>query len=389
MKGRGLVFLILGVVLFVSSGPVAGWVSGTGAIDISRSVVDRINEFEHHTTLAGDGSLDIGRSGRGSPDLERGFSPRTFSLSYTGEVPLVGMKRIEKGSSLGGGKTTIQEAFSAHQMEKVETTSMGSQLVGTDTKLSFNGTYITTSKSHQIFASDISSQRVFSGKFDIQQHITFGGLADRSPSIALAVLPQDCFAEVGALVTRSYRVANVGNVPIQGLVLVDSRVGTVPLDKSSLNPGEVASAVASFAVGDEHLPGPLNDTVRVTGSDFQGKTATASAAANVNLISSRGLSLEVIPQQECAVAGEVVAFIYQIENVGDFLIKMLHLNDSIGGPLAINATLIPKESLNLTREGILPETDISVPLSNDVSISGVDSMGDAVFVYSEVVLQAC
>ncbi|UEC42279.1 MAG: hypothetical protein METHAR1v1_490001 [Methanothrix sp.] len=88
-------------------------------------------------------------------------------------------------------------------------------------------------------------------------------------------------------------------------------------------------------------------------------------------------------------AGEVVAFIYQIENVGDFLIKMLHLNDSIGGPLAINATLIPKESLNLTREGILPETDISVPLSNDVSISGVDSMGDAVFVYSEVVLQAC
>ncbi|MGB3943696.1 MAG: hypothetical protein WBK88_02760 [Methanothrix sp.] len=382
----------MGVSLLVASAPAGGWVSGTGAIDISRSVVDRINEFEHHTTLAGDGSLEMGRSGRGSPDLERGVSPRTFSLSYAGEVPLVGMKRIEKGSSLGGGKTTIQEAFSAHQMEKVETTSIGtgaSQLVGTDTKLSFNGTYITTSKSHQIFASDISSQRVFTGKFDIQQQISFGGLADRSPSIALAVLPQDCFAEVGALVTRNYQVANVGNVPIQGLVLVDSRVGTVPLDKSSLNPGEVASAVASFAVGDERLPGPLNDTVRVTGSDFQGKTATASAAANVSLISSRGLSLEVIPQQECAGAGEAVAFIYQIENVGDLLIEVLHLNDSIGDPLTINATLMPNESLNLTRDGILPDTDISAPLSNDISLFGVDSMGSAVFVSSEVVLQAC
>jgi hypothetical protein len=389
MKGRGLVFLMLGVSFLVASCPAGGWVSGTGAVEVSRSVVDRMNEFEYYNIMRGDGSLDMGPSAKGGSNLERGVSPGTFSLSYSGDVPLVGMKRIDKGSALAGTKTTIQESFSAHEIEKEETTSLGTQLVGTDTKLSFNGTYVTTSNRHQIFTSDVTSRQVFSGTFDIQKQIIFGSITDLSPSITIAVSPTESSAVVGGVVTRYYEVANVGPVPVQGLVLVDSRAGPVPLSKVVLNPGEVATAESSFVVNLEDLPGPLNDAVRATGSDLQGNAAVASAAANTSLAGSRGLNLTAIPLQGCAGAGEALAFIYIIENVGDRPVGGLNLTDSFGGPFAVYGTIMPDGTLNLTRDGTLPDTEIYAPLTITVSISGIDSTDDLVYASSAVVLRPC
>jgi len=393
MKGWGIIILILAVSLSFASGPASSWVSGTGAIDVTRSVVDRIDEFEHHTSLAGDGSLEIGRSRGGNSDLHRGSSPRTFSLSYSGDVPLVGMKRIEMGSALAGTKTIIEEAFSANEIEKEETARVGSgssHLVGTDTKLSFNGTYITTSNMHRIFETDVRSQQRFTGEFDIQRQMSFGGLADRRPSITIAVSPTDCYAEVGALVTRRYQVANVGTVPVQGLILIDSRAGAVALDRRDLHPGEVTTAESSFFVQQADLPGPLKDAVQVTGSDFQGNIAAASAAANVSIIGGGALNLTVTPLSECANAGDVVTYIYTIDNIGDLAITQLNLTDSIGGgPMAINATLSPGESIALEGNRTVMEIDLQGPLNNTVSVSGFNSMGEMAAASSESDLQPC
>lgn len=386
MKGRGLVFLILGVVLSASTGAAAGWVSGTGAIEIARSTVDRINDIEHQTALAGNGSFDMVRFERGGQGVG---GVRGLCLSYSGDVPLVGMKRIETGSALAGTKTTVQESFSASEIEKEETTSLGTQLVGTDTKLSFNGTYVTTSNRHQIFTSDVTSRQVFSGTFDIQKEIVFGSITDLSPSITIAVSPEESSAVVGGVVTRYYQVANVGPVPVQGLVLVDSRAGPVPLSRAALNPGEVATAEFSFVVNLEDLPGPLNDAVRVMGSDLQGTAAVASAAANISLAGSHGLNLTAIPLQGCAGAGEALAFTYIIENPGDRPVGGLNLTDSFGGPLAVEETIMPYGTLNLTRDATLPETEIYGPLTITVSISGIDSADDLVYASAAVVLRPC
>jgi uncharacterized repeat protein (TIGR01451 family) len=393
MKRRGLIFLFLGVCLLLASGPADGWVNGTGAVDISRSVVNRMEGFEYYNAMAGDGSLEIGHAAKDVSKSGNVLGTRTTRLSYSGDVPLVGQKRVERGSLFSGTKTSIEEAFSATEIEKEQTTSIGSdnsQLVGTDTKLSFNGTYMTSSNMHQLFSTDISSHQRFTGNLEINSQISFGGLADRKPSIALVVGPEVSFAEVGALVTRNYEVANTGTVPVQGLTLVDSRVGPVALSKTNLNPGEVASAVASFTILDEDLPGPLEDSVQVNGVDFQSNPAVASAAATVNLIGPWDLNLTVTATQPCATAGDVVTYIYTIENVGDFAISELNLTDSIGGgPIAINATLLPKESIALTANRAVNETDLLGPLTNSVSVSGFNSMGEMVGSSAVVVLQPC
>lgn len=393
MKGRGLIFLLLGVCLLLASGPASGWVSGTGAVDISRSVVNRMDDFEYYNSMTGDGSLDIGPAAKSVSKFGNGVSARTTRLSYSGVVPLVGLKRVERGSLLSGTHTSVEEAFSATQIEKEQTTSIGSgnsQQVGSDTKLSFNGTYMTSSNMHQPFSTDVSSHQRFTGNFEIDKQISFGGLADRKPSIALAVRPEVSWAEVGAVVTRNYEVANTGTVPIKSLSLVDSRLGTVALSKTDLNPGEVASAVASFTVLDEALPGPLNDSVQVTGVDFQGNLAVGSAIATVNLIGPWGLNLTVTATQPCAIVGDVVTYIYTIENVGDFMISELNLTDSIGGgPIAINATLSPGDCLNLTANQTVGETDLPGPLTNSVSVFGSNSMGEMVEGSAEFALQPC
>lgn len=377
----------------LASGPASGWVSGTGAVDISRSVVNRMEDFEYYNAMSGDGSLDIGNGLKDVSKSENDSSARTTRLSYSGDVPLVGLKRVEQGSLLRGTHTSVEEAFSATQIEKEQTTSIGSdnsQLVGTDTKLSFNGTYMTSSNMHQAFSTDVSSHQIFTGNFEIDKQISFGGLADRKPSIDLVVRPEVSWAEVGAVVTRSYEIANIETVPVRDLSLVDSRVGPVALSKTDLNPGEVASAVASFTVLGEDLPGPLNDSVRVTGVDFQSKIAVDSAASTVNLIGPWGLNMTVAAIQPCASAGEVVTYVYTINNVGDFTIGELNLTDSIsGGPIAINATLSPGDSLNFTANQIVTETDLPGPLTNSVSVSGTNSMGEVVESSAEVVLQLC
>jgi len=393
MKGRGLIFLLLGVGLLLSSGPAFGWVSGTGTVDISRSVVNRMEEFEYFSAMSGDGNLAIGHGAKEVSKFANGDSARTSRLSYSGNSPLVGLKRIERGSLFGGTKTSIEEAFSATEIEKEETTrvsSENSQYVGTDTKLSFTGTYMTSSKMHQSFSTDISSHQRFTGNFEIDNMISFGGLADRRPSIALVVRPEESFAEVGAMVTRNYEVTNTGSVPVQGLTLVDSRVGAVALSKTDLHPGDTASAVASFIVLEEDLPGPFDDSVQVNGVDLQGNPAVASAAPTVNLISLWGLNLTVIPIQQCAKAGEVVTYIYTIENVGDFAIGELNLTDSINGePIAINVTIQPKESIVLTANRTVIETDLQGHLTNRVAVSGFNSMGEMAGGSAEVALQPC
>ncbi|MGC9514153.1 DUF7507 domain-containing protein [Methanocrinis sp.] len=392
MKGRGLIFVLLGVGLLLASGPAGGWVSGTGAVDISRSVVNRMDDFEYYNSMAGNGSFDMGGA-KGLSKLGDGEPARTSRLSYSGDVPLVGLKRVESRSLLSGTRTSIEEAFSATEIEKEETTHVGSgdaQLVGSDTKLSFNGTYTTSSTMHQPFSTDVSSHQRFTGKFEIDKMISFGGLTDRRPAITLAVSPTVSSAEVGALVTRNYEVANTGNLPIQGLTLVDSRVGPVALSKSDLNPGEVASAAASFAVLVEDLPGPLNDSVQVTGVDYRGNLAAAESIVTVELIGPLGLNLTVVPLQQCAREGEVVTYIYKIENVGDLPIFGLNLTDSLdGGPIAINLTLPPRGWLNITANGTITEEDLSAPLKKSVTVSGTNSLGELVESSAEIVLPPC
>jgi len=264
----------------------------------------------------------------------------------------------------------------------------GSELVGTDTRISFNGTYMTASNMHQVFARDVSSHQRYTGTFEIDSSIQFGDLADRRPAIELSVVPGFCTVEVGAEVTRNYTIANVGTLPVQGITLVDSRVGPVPLSRADLNPGETATATSSFIVSREDLPGPLNDSIQATAADFQGNLAQDSKAATVRLILPK-LDLTVTASRSCADIGEVVVYNYNVENLGDLPITVLNLTDSVGGgPVFINLTLMPDERINLSANQTV-EMPLSDHLNNSVSVSGITSEGERVRSVAEFVLQPC
>lgn len=375
MKGWGIV-LLLGACILAGSGPAGGWVSGAGEIDISRSVVQRMAGYERHSSMAGDGSLQIGSG-----------SPGASSLSYSGDVPLVGFKRIETGPPFSGTKNSFQEAFSATDMEREVTASASSHLVATDMKLAFNGTYFTSSNMHQAFVRDVSSHQRYTGNFEIQNTIQFGSLADRRPALSVTVLPQDCSARVGGPIRREYAIANVGTVPVRDLSLVDSRVGTVTLSRTELSPGEVASGSSSFTLGEEDATGLQRDSIVATAVDFAGNGAEASASATVDLIGWQGLNLTVAATDGCVNPGGGLACLYTIENTGDLPINNLTITDTISpGPVAANLTLMPGEVVNLTANLTVMEL---APLTNVVSALGLKSDGEMVGRSKEVGLQPC
>ena len=115
----------------------------------------------------------------------------------------------------------------------------------------------------------------------------------------------------------------------------------------------------------------------------------ASAAATLNLINPWGLNLTASATQPCVQAGDVVTYIYTIDNIGDFSISELNLTDSISGvPIPINVTLSPKESIALTANWTVT-TDLPGPLTNSVAVLGFNSKGEMVGSSTEVVLPQC
>jgi hypothetical protein len=65
------------------------------------------------------------------------------------------------------------------------------QLVGSNTKNIFNGTWITEAKMHQIMEEKIESRRVFEGKFETERLVKFHE-APKKPKIVPPCQGIDC-----------------------------------------------------------------------------------------------------------------------------------------------------------------------------------------------------
>ena len=211
-------------------------VSGSGVIDASTSIIDKKIALEYYNTMAGDGDLELNSEQAYSQDadkLKRNVSSvnggnksnlnlfENTKLTYSGDTPLTGGKFINSKEFYGGIGADVQEMFSVNQMEKDETayfasttpyqqkdnvspenligalkkagrntsevqelmtsrdpntgeeTYNPSHLVGIETKNTFNGTWGTDAKWHQIFYKDIKAHEMFTGKFEAEKTIKF------------------------------------------------------------------------------------------------------------------------------------------------------------------------------------------------------------------------
>jgi hypothetical protein len=180
-------------------------IAGTGAIDIGYSVVDKKMALEYYNVMQGDGDIEMDSTNAVSQAARKIRAPingsttplnlyDTIKLTYSGKIPLVGMKSIKSNAFYGGMGAEVTESFSVTEMEKIQTTYFAStnpaiflkdpgkllnlmkspvHAVGMDSKTSFNGTWITDAKWHKIFYKDVKVHEAFSGKFDVEKSLQF------------------------------------------------------------------------------------------------------------------------------------------------------------------------------------------------------------------------
>ncbi len=117
-------------------------VSGTGAIDVSTSVIDKKIALEYYNVMAGDGDIELDQThgySQVAHKLQRNVSAindsRNSSLNlYENEKltysarngPLTGGKYINSKAFYGGIGANVQETFSVNKMEKDQTTFFAS-----------------------------------------------------------------------------------------------------------------------------------------------------------------------------------------------------------------------------------------------------------------------
>jgi uncharacterized repeat protein (TIGR01451 family)/uncharacterized repeat protein (TIGR02543 family) len=123
------------------------------------------------------------------------------------------------------------------------------------------------------------------------------------PAIAVSVTPDVTSAEVGEEITYSYHVTNTGNVTLDPVVAGDT-FGSVVLDSSSLAPGAEATGSTSYTVFESDLPGPLTNTVVVTGTPGVGSVVTDTASVSVMLTSKPTLAVSITESDGSTTVGE-------------------------------------------------------------------------------------
>jgi uncharacterized repeat protein (TIGR01451 family) len=90
-------------------------------------------------------------------------------------------------------------------------------------------------------------------------------------------------ASPGETVTYTYYVTNTGDLSLTGVIAVDDPLGTVTLGASTLAPDEWTTGVLTYTVTGGDLPGPLVNTVVVTGTPPVGASVTGTVTASVTL----------------------------------------------------------------------------------------------------------
>jgi uncharacterized repeat protein (TIGR01451 family) len=116
------------------------------------------------------------------------------------------------------------------------------------------------------------------------------------PGITVTKAPNVSSAYVGQTITYTYRVTNSGNVKLAEIAVRDDKLGAVIVGTNELTPGEGASGTLTYTIVDSDLPGPLTNTVTVSGTTLSSPsvTITATNAAAIDLQTQRRIFLPLL-----------------------------------------------------------------------------------------------
>jgi len=181
-------------------------------------------------------------------------------------------------------------------------------------------------------------------------------------------------ARIGDTLTYTLRVANVGDVPLTNVRVVDAAIGvdeTVP----TLAPGASRTFTGIYVVSEADLPGPLVNTATAT-SD---QSLPVEADWQVVLQTSPGLVV-VKTGPEAVRLGDTVEYTVSVRNVGDVTLRNIRVRDALLGLDGVIPSLVPGSSQSFAGAyGPVSEADLPGPLVNRVTASaeGVPTVEDS------------
>ena len=200
-----------------------------------------------------------------------------------------------------------------------------------------------------------------------------------NPSITVTKLVTPTTANVGKVVTYTYLVTNTGDVTLSSVVAVDDKLGSVTLVSTTLAPGASTGGVLTYTVTEGDLPGPLTNTVTVTGTPPVGNDVTAEDDASVALTSNPAITVTKLVTPTTANIGEVVTYTYLVTNTGDVTLDPVVAVDDKLGTVTLGATsLAPGASTGGILTYTITALDLPGPLTNTVIVTGTAPGGSDV-----------
>ena len=213
------------------------------------------------------------------------------------------------------------------------------------------------------------------------------------PAIDLTKIANVTSANVGEDIGYTFTILNTGDVTIDGLTLVDTDFGSIPLDVTIIAPGKTATGSAVYPVTEDALPGPLVDVATATGYDVLDKEVNDTADESVALTYTSAISVTKEADVAEAAIGETVTYTFTVENIGDTTISNLVLNDTDFGLISLDkTTLAPGENATGSATYVVTEGDLPGPLYDNATATGYDILENEVTAWDDEtvkLLQLC
>jgi hypothetical protein len=184
-------------------------------------------------------------------------------------------------------------------------------------------------------------------------------------------------AEVGQTITYTYWATNTGSFTLNDVGGSDDKLGIIAFSASTLAPGQGVSGALTYTVQANDLPGPLLNTVVVSGSSVSpALTVTATDAAQVKLVALADLDLVKTADVASAEVGQTVTYVYRATNSGALTLTNVSGSDDKLGIIAFNpTTLAPGQSAVGALVYTVQQDDLPGPLLNTAQVSGTTSAG--------------
>lgn len=188
------------------------------------------------------------------------------------------------------------------------------------------------------------------------------GNDDEAAALTVRKVASVATARVGEIITYTYRITNSGGLTFTALTALDTPLGSVPLEDGSLAPDEFTTGQLVHTVIQDDLPGPLHNSVTVTGTPIVGNAVVESAEATVELVNAAFIFTKTVGildiEPECTGVSTLqvpisttVVYCFTILNTGGATLTTHTLVDSELGTLLDGAAfdVVPDASTSLTR----------------------------------------